>query len=182
MSDFLTVSSMRVSSLPIHTYNQMSKTIFDETSIVLRVQACQDGSIGLSELFNNVQTRTYEVIIGGYGNQQSFIRDFESSTEVQKVPTPGIMDCNNYRTFWISWANHNIKAGRGAVVGEAAFLDWTDPEQRVFRGLTISTWTNNPGWWDFSFLEGRSALNFIWACLLTAMELRKITETAFALY
>jgi Farnesoic acid 0-methyl transferase len=149
------VSSIQVSTLPIHNYNQLSKTIFEQTSIVVRVQSCRDAHVALSEMFNNIQTRTYEVIIGGNGNQNSFIRDLDTSAEFQRVDTPGIMDCNNYKAFWVSWADNRIKVGRGADVGESSFLDWTDPERRFFRGVTISTWDGAAGWWDFSYLEGR---------------------------
>lgn len=148
------MSSVQISTLPTHNYNQLSKTIIEQSSLVVRVQACRDAHVTLSEMFNNVQTRTYEVIIGGYGNENSFIRDYDTSVEVQKVATPGIMDCNNYLAFWVSWANNRITVGRGARIGESTFLDWVDPEQRFFRGVTISTWNDARGLWDFSFLEG----------------------------
>jgi len=132
----------------------MSKSIIGQSSIVVRIQSCRDGHIAFSEVFNNVQTRTYEVIIGGNGNQNSFIRDRDSYNEVQRVDTPGIMDCNNYKTFWVSWENYRIVVGQGALIGQSSFLDWVDPEQRVFLGLTISTWDGSQGWWDFSYFEG----------------------------
>jgi hypothetical protein len=154
------VTSLRVTTLPTHTYNQLSKSIMGQTSIMLRVQACRDAHIALSELFNNVLTRTYEIIIGGNNNANSFIRDFVTSNEGQRVSTPGIMDCYNYKAFWVSWADFRITVGQGAVVGKSPFLDWVDPEQRVFQGLTISTWYDAPGYWDLSFLEGNYILCF----------------------
>jgi len=145
---------MRVSTAPLLTYNQLSKSIIQQSSIVFRIQTCHDGHIAFSELFNNIQTRTYEVIIGGNSNQNSFIRDIDTYNEVLRVSTPGIMDCNAYKAFWISWADNTIRVGQGAVIGRSSFLDWVDPEQRIFNGLTISTWDNSLGWWDFSFPEG----------------------------
>jgi Farnesoic acid 0-methyl transferase len=149
------VTSVRLNTLPSLTYNQLSKSILEQSSIVFRVQSCRDAHVALSEMFNNIQTRTYEVIIGGYGNQNSFIRDLDTSTEVQKVETPGIMDCNNYKAFWVRWADNKITVGRGTVIGQSSFLDWDDSERRNFQGLTFSTWTGSSGLWDFSYLEGR---------------------------
>jgi len=122
--------------------------------MVVRVIACRDAHIALSETFNNVQTRTYEIIIGGNGNQNSFIRDYSTGGEKQRVETPDIMDCNNFRAFWVSWEDHRIKAGKGATVGQQIFLDWYDLEERIFQGLTISTWSDATGWWDLSYTEG----------------------------
>jgi len=148
------LTSIRIDTVPTLTYNQLSKSIVQQYSIVFRVQACQDAHVALSEQFNNIQTRTYEIIIGGNGNQNSFIRDLGTSNEVKRVDTPGIMDCSHYKAFWVSWSDYLIRVGQGASVGHSSFLDWQDPEQRSFQGLTISTWSGITGSWDISFQEG----------------------------
>jgi len=151
----ITVTSVRVTTLPAMNYNQMSKSIMGQNSVVFRVQSCKDAHLALSEVFNNVQIRTYEIIIGGNGNTNSFIRDYETRTEVQKVETPNIMDCNNSKAFWAKWeTSGRITVGQGAAIGYSTFLDWVDPEKRIFQGITISTWDNAPGYWDFSYLQG----------------------------
>jgi len=150
-----TVSSVHVMTLPDHSYNQMSKTIITQSWIVFSVQACRDAHVALSELFNNLQSRTYEIIIGGNENRNSFIRDSNTFIEVQRVDTVDIMDCYNYKTFWVKWdANYRITVGRGAYVDMNHFLNWVDPEKRNFQGLSISTYYDQPGLWDFSFLDG----------------------------
>ena len=133
----------------------MSKSIIGQNWIVFQVQACSDAHVALSELFNNVKTKTYEIIIGGNANKNSFIRDYDTFGEMQRVDTVDILDCNNYRTFWVKWGiEDRIVVGRGALLDIDSFLDWTDPEQRHFQGLTISTYYSHVGYWDFSFLEG----------------------------
>lgn len=151
------VTSVRATTLPQRNYNQLSKSVMSQTSVVFRVQACKDAHLALSELMNNVNTRTYEIVIGGNGNTQSFIRDYATMLEGQRVDTPNIMDCNNYKAFWVKWEKNGsgrIMAGQGAVVGQAVFIDWVDNEKRNFQGFTISTYDNAPGLWDFSFLQG----------------------------
>src|SRR5688572_11265921 len=119
----------------------MSKSVLSQNSVVFRVQACRDAHLALSEVFNNVQIRTYEIIIGGYGNTQSFIRDYDTGTEVLKLDTPNIMDCNNSKAFWAKWeTSGRITVGQGAVIGNSVFLDWVDTEKRIFHVITISTW------------------------------------------
>ena len=75
--------------------------------------------------------------------------------EKQKVETPNIMDCNNYKAFWVKMeSSGRITVGKGAVFGSSTFLDWVDDEKRIFKGLTVSTWDGATGFWDFSFLQG----------------------------
>jgi hypothetical protein len=154
MSLIVAVTSVRAWTFPALNYNQLSKSIVEQSSIVVRVLACHDAHIALSEIFNNILTRTYEIVIGGYENQNSFIRDYSSGGEVQKVSTPNIMDCYNYKAFWVSWAGHRLKVGEGAAIGQRMFLDWVDPEERLFQGLTVSTWGDAAGWWELSYTAG----------------------------
>lgn len=149
---------MRATTIPSKNYNQLSKSIFGQDSVVFRVQACKDAHLTLSTLFNNVNSDTYEVIIGGNNNTQSFIRDRATMTDVQRVDTPNIMDCNNYKAFWAKWdkTTKRITVGDGAVIGKYGFLDWIDTNNRTFQGFTISTYNGASGLWDFSFLQGKS--------------------------
>lgn len=149
------MSSVRVTSLPDHSYNQMSKSIAGQNSIVFQVMACRDAHVALTQLFNNLQSPTYEIIIGGNGNRNSFIRDGNTFEEFYRVDSADVLDCNAYRTFWVKWnVDSKIVVGRGAVVGANQFMDWLDPQRRSYSGLTISTYYDQPGLWDFSFVDG----------------------------
>ena len=156
------MTSVRVTTMPSRNYNQLSKSVVGQNSLVVRVQACRDAHIALSQLFNNIITGTYEIIIGGYGNMKSFIRDAATYDEHLSVDTPNIMDCTNYKTFWVKWdSDYRLTVGRGAVVGTDTFLDWIDPQQRIFQGVTISTWNDAEGLWDFSFLDGELHMSVV---------------------
>jgi hypothetical protein len=148
-------------TVPDHTYNQLSKSVTSQNWVVFQVQACRDAHFALSEQFNNVQTRTYEIIIGGNDNKNSFIRDYDTMQEVQRVDTLDILDCYNYKTFWVKWGlGDKITVGRGALVDVATFLDWVDTDKRIFQGFTISTYYGVTGTWDFSFLDGKFDIIF----------------------
>lgn len=151
-----TVSSVRVTSLPDHSYNQMSKSITGQNSVVFQVMACRDAHVALTQQFNNLQSPTYEIILGGNGNRNSFIRDGNTFEEFYRIDSPDVLNCNAYRTFWVKWnVDSKITVGRGAIVGVNQFMEWLDPQRRPFSGLTISTYYDQPGLWDFSFVDGR---------------------------
>ena len=162
----IAVSSVRVTSLPDHSYNQMSKSIAGQSSVVFQVMACRDAHVALTQQFNNLQSPTYEIIIGGNNNRNSFIRNgIGTAEELYRVDTPDVLDCNSYRTFWVRWNTDNkLGVGRGAIVGRNQFMDWVDPQKRTFSGLTISTYYDQPGLWDFSFVHGKGILFLLHYC------------------
>lgn len=143
-------------TIPSLTYNQLSKSAIGQNWVVFQVKACRDAHVALSEMFNNVQTRTYEIIIGGNGNQNSFIRDDNTFGEVQRVDTPNIMDCDNFKTFWVKWGvMYRITVGEGALVDSRTFLNYVDVDRRSYEGFTVSTYYDITGVWDFSFIDGK---------------------------
>jgi hypothetical protein len=117
--------------------------------------ACRDAHVALTQQFDNLQSPTYEIIIGGNGNKNSFIRDGNTFEEFYRVDSVDVLNCNEYRTFWVRWnVDSRLAVGRGAIVNKNQFMDWPDPQKRTFAGLTISTYYEQPGYWDFSFIDG----------------------------
>ena len=57
-----------------------------------------------------------------------------------------IVDCDQYRTFWISWDAGYINVGYGALVGLNEFMYWQDPEPNAVAYLSISGWSNAGDW------------------------------------
>ena len=67
-----------------------------------------------------------EIIIGGWTNTQSAIVSLptrDDSVFLQTVKTPAIIDCIDFRSFWISWEGTNITVGRGQQVGKEIFME-----------------------------------------------------------
>ena len=64
-----------------------------------------------------------------------------SGSSVALVDTPGIMDANFFKSFWISWIQGVIHIGYGTVVGNGAFLSYThtNPYQVNYIALRCST-------------------------------------------
>ena len=53
--------------------------------------------------------------------------------------SPKILDEDNFRPFWISWAGGSIVAGKGAVVGEhpvVAYDEYDTPVAVNYLGVT----------------------------------------------
>nr|XP_006816218.1 PREDICTED: uncharacterized protein LOC102809517 [Saccoglossus kowalevskii] len=105
------------------------------------VKANNDVHIALSEE-ERVIDPMYEIVLGASGNTRSVIRRGSLSNEKKSVQTPGIVSMNEWRSFWISWSNGEIKVGRE---GEAPFIQWKDPDPLPVNFVGYSTGWGSEG-------------------------------------
>lgn len=89
----------------------------------------------------------YEIVIGGWGNTKSAIRLIESGPHHAEALTPGIVDNNELRGFWIRWHDKTITVGRE---GESdPFMSHKDPNLFPIRYVGICTAYGSSGSWIF---------------------------------
>ena len=140
----------------------------DRNYIIFRVKAISDAHIALTETVNDY-TQGYEVIIGGWDNTQSGIRQPPHHGEmVYQVPTEGLLNKDEWRIFWISYDHGLVEAGSGTDVGANAFLQWHADSPAVIRAVSVSTTVNVEADWEFSQFEG--LLQIQWCTFLTCKE------------
>ncbi|XP_022117422.1 uncharacterized protein LOC110994849 isoform X1 [Pieris rapae] len=67
----------------------------------------------------------YEIILGGWENSQSVIRYCKQKPEKVTVPTPGLMNANDFKKFIIEWrcGRLTVRDGRSGEV----IMNWVDP-------------------------------------------------------
>lgn len=120
------------------------------------VKAAADAHVALSAVYGDVDRKTYEIVIGTDGNKKSIIRYGAGGLVMAESMTMNILSEDEFRYFWISWANNKIEVGRGANYGVGAFLQWTIPPSKEFNinCLAVSTGTPSRGQWEFAELLG----------------------------
>lgn len=57
---------------------------------------------------------------------------------------PDLLNANQFRIFWISWANNFIQVGVGSVVGLGVFLQYSATTPSPVNYLAVSGW-DSPG-------------------------------------
>lgn len=87
----------------------------------------------------------YEIFIGGWGNQKSVIRKNRNKPDVAEVPTPGILNGGEFRTFWVRWDNRTISCG--CENNAQPFISWTDDESIPIRYVGVCTGWGATGSW-----------------------------------
>lgn len=87
---------LNVKTVATYSYNQAWFTTLYVDHVVLRIKACRDAHILLSDKIG-LGDNMYEAALGIGGNTKSVMREGPYYENVVWADTPGIMDCNNFR-------------------------------------------------------------------------------------
>ena len=155
-------------TLPNHstgnTYSRLTTDVFDyhtfwmkttKTNFVFKVRCCNDAHVLMATTMHRNDTdHAYEVVFGGGQNQRAFVRKGSSWTGApgyeEWTDFPGLVDCDELRTFWTSWGDGLLQAGSGAVPLSHTLLTWQDPEPLDVEYLAVSTGWGSTGEWDIT--------------------------------
>ena len=137
-----------------YSYQRVGFSSFYATSVIFKVQACNDAHVGLFEVLDTSGKFPYEIVFGGSKNQWTYIRNQSLISNVASARTPNILDCSKFKTLWVSWRGGFIEAGVGAIVGDNKVIDWQDPQPRGIHYVGISTGWGSTGLWEFSDYKG----------------------------
>ncbi|XP_032681078.1 C3 and PZP-like alpha-2-macroglobulin domain-containing protein 8 isoform X3 [Odontomachus brunneus] len=112
--------------------------------IQFRVKAANDAHVALTTGPQEGEPM-YEVFIGGWSNSKSVIRKNRVKPDVAEMETPGILNGDDYRGFWIRWDDGNLTVGKE---GESApFMSYADPEPFGISHFGVCTGWGATGDW-----------------------------------
>ncbi|XP_077993987.1 macrophage mannose receptor 1-like [Glandiceps talaboti] len=138
-----------------YDYNYLPAPI-QNNRVTFQVKATSDVHIALAE-FDYYVMDQYEIVIGGWGNTQSVIRQCTPCDHEVEVETNQILSATEFRGFWINFANGLIQVGKD---GEAPFMEWMDPEPMPINYVGYSTGYGHAG--EFRFCTGHSQADETW--------------------
>ena len=149
---FFVGTSLTIATPNSYTYSSTWIGVVGKYFIQFRVRSCADVHLALSSVTGNPATLTYEIVIGGWGNSRSVIREVMQGPIVANVSTPSILDCNTMRPFWVSWGKGTIQVGRGNISDSnmSPFLQWTDTNPHAIYSVGLSTGFGSTGLWEFN--------------------------------
>ena len=73
------------------------------------------------------------------------------------MDTPGILSCDEYREFWVSWDQGTIAFGTGLGPGSYTVASWTDPHYYVVNSIGVTTGDSDYGYWRY-YVNDRKCL------------------------
>ena len=130
-------------------------TVAGYSFLVFSIQACQDVKLILAEVTQNVNYYSTEVVIGE-DNLQSYIKSIDGELH-EKKDTPEILDCFNFKTFWIRWDVGMLSIGHGAHPDINAFLSTSDTKPHQIQSIAFSTTSPEESLFNFGGIFGKKA-------------------------
>lgn len=112
-------------AISLSTEDKLEYNFYPVTSgqVQFRVKAPHDAHIALTSGPSEGEPM-YEIFIGGWGNSKSVIRKNRSKPEVAEADTPGILNGDELRGFWIRWQDGNITVGKEG--DQSPFLSYNE--------------------------------------------------------
>ena len=68
--------------------------------------------------------------------------------------TEGILNCTEYKSFWITWKEGKIHVGSGGVVGQKAFMSYVDPNPYDVIAIAAASTDIGGATWHFTQFTG----------------------------
>ncbi|XP_071086461.1 uncharacterized protein [Haliotis cracherodii] len=117
-------------------------------ALVFWVRASNDANIALVANDGDTDNNMYEIVIGGFGNTKSVIRESKQGTnEAFALHKP--LSPDQHLPFWISYDNGRVAVGYGVTVGRREFMSWTDATPNNVGYVSITTGLGSDGHWLF---------------------------------
>ncbi len=99
-------------------------SVVDFSSFVFRVQACQNVELRLAE---TIGSSDIQITIGA----QNAISYITYGEHVIREDTPNILNCDEYRTFYVRWTGSTIGVGTGSGIYYNQIIAYSDAYQEL---------------------------------------------------
>lgn len=119
----------------------------DETFMLFQVEACNDAHILLMQS-NSTTDDIYEIVIGGWNNTRSLIREERLGPNLATTfHENGPVHCELMRQFWVSWDQGVIRVGRGLKVDVNEFISLANATLTQVQHVALATGWRATGLW-----------------------------------
>ncbi|XP_061175873.1 uncharacterized protein LOC133184808 [Saccostrea echinata] len=110
---------------------------------IFYVQACNDAHIALLSGADDSKP-LYEIVIGGWGNTKSCLRDAKQGPCLVEHHESHIVSCHKFLPFWVTWKKIQgkliIKVGKGTNIKYGKIMEYVDADPIDITNLAVSGW------------------------------------------
>ncbi|KAK6165131.1 hypothetical protein SNE40_023583 [Patella caerulea] len=120
------------------SYKEFRK-IQNKESEMVWIKGCKDAVIGLFES-TDVSSLVFELVIGGYGNKKTTLREKFVGVNMAESFDPDFMiNPNQYTPFWIKWTSDTVYLRPGNMDSDGPVLQWTRHDTVSVRYMAFRT-------------------------------------------
>lgn len=124
--------------------------------LAFEVKACHNALIILGGHMHATNgTGVYYVELGLKNDSYSYIREPATGATLASIHTPGVLNCNYYRSFWIGWFRNSIEVGYGYDIGQNVFMRWDSGSAHRIRAAGFSTFGGERGFYRLHATQGQ---------------------------
>ena len=127
-------------------YKHTNIALSASKAVTFSVQARNDAHVGFFSAKKSLK-EVYEIVIGGWGNRQSVIRQSNQGRNEVTKATPGIVSGSKARRFWADAKGGLVRLGRGSKVGARIIMQWKDKNPHVVSSIGVMTGWGATGNW-----------------------------------
>lgn len=98
-----------------------------------------------------------EIALGVNDNTKSLIKYPSQVKNLFETFTEKLLHCNEFRTFWVKWADNYVSVGRGPVVGEQRFMDVKESGTSGITSIGLASGMGNAAVWRVRENNGESS-------------------------
>ncbi|KAK6186287.1 hypothetical protein SNE40_008353 [Patella caerulea] len=119
-------------------------TFTNITQLRFKLKACNDGHIFLHE--DKVADESWNFAVGPYKNSRSQIIRISRVDSIYCTHYEKILDCNEFRPFWIRWKGGLLELGKGSEFGINRMCVHTTTPIRFNYAFIVSGWGSTACW------------------------------------
>merc|ERR1712072_1609455 len=119
-------------------YVHTTLTLGASKAVVFDVKAKNDAHIGFFSDKKSTK-EVYEIVLSGWGNKQSVIRESNQGRNQVTKATVGLLSQNSVKSFWADAKNGLVRVGTGKKVGSNLLMQWKDPKPHDVKYVGLMT-------------------------------------------
>ncbi|XP_063003438.1 C3 and PZP-like alpha-2-macroglobulin domain-containing protein 8 [Elgaria multicarinata webbii] len=109
------------------------------TRFAVAIKAHNSAHVVLSSAPHDMAEMT-EIVIGGHQNARTWIATSKMGEPVASAETAGILSWDEFRHFWVAWADGIIQVGHGpSALNESVIVTWAAPRPPEVKYVGFST-------------------------------------------
>ena len=128
-------------------YHMRNMPLGASKAVTFSVQAGNDAHLGFFS-DKKATTEVYEIVISGWGNTQSAIRQKSQGKNQVTKSTRGLLSRNKMVDFWADAVDGLVRLGKGKLVGQNVLMQWQDPNPHVASYVGVMTGWGASGRWS----------------------------------
>ncbi|XP_069117751.1 C3 and PZP-like alpha-2-macroglobulin domain-containing protein 8 [Argopecten irradians] len=119
---------------------------------IFHVKACTDAHVLLMDFDSQTAPgNIYEIVIGGWNNSKTVLRTAKQSDPVKEYVENYLLNCDNYRTFTITWdTSGSVHLFKHVADNKEDILSWSNPNPFIVSYIGVSTGPAGDGYWNIT--------------------------------